>query len=47
MQDRNPAYETVNTESNMGTAKSRDNIPDQIDDYDYTGNHDDYDYMGK
>jgi len=50
VQDSNPAYETAHTESNFSShasAKNPQNVNvDQLDDYDYIGNHDDYDYMG-
>ena len=41
--DRNPAYET--TESQPTDPQYVDSI-NQLDDYDYMGNHDENDYMG-
>ena len=56
VQDRNPSYESNETTTATDTTlKSRANEKkkdprsknvDQLDDYDYMGNHDDYDYMG-
>ena len=42
VQDRNPAYETANTDNNLGNQATEENL----DDYDYMGKHDEYDYMG-
>ena len=56
MEDSNPGYESANAESNLSSQpterhpmddeNSQFNSVDQLDDYDYMGNHDDYDYMG-
>ena len=56
MEDTNPAYESANAESNLGSQTTernpmvdenfQPNSADQLDDYDYMGIHDDYDYMG-
>ena len=42
VQDRNPVYETGNTDNNLGNQATEENL----DDYDYMGKHDEYDYMG-
>ena len=50
VQDRNPAYETTNTDNILGSQATEENLQsnngEKLDDYDYMGNHDEYDYMG-
>ena len=57
VQDRNPSYEsnetttatdtTLKSRANEKKKDARSKNVDQLDDYDYMGNHDDYDYMEK
>ena len=53
VQDSNHAYETAadTAQTNLKSKAKKKKDPqsgsaDQLDDYDYMGNHDDYDYMG-